>query len=123
MCEKEDDGYVPVFEDKDLKEGEITSIQEQHPELPILLAKVDGEVFAIGDQCPHWGVSLHGAWLHRFEDAYEYGWTIVCPQHGLHFSLRTGENVEILIAGGESTECKLRKFDCKVKDGKIWLRV
>jgi 3-phenylpropionate/trans-cinnamate dioxygenase ferredoxin subunit len=53
-----------------------------HPPFDILVAWVDGEVFAIEDACNHAGASLAEGWLE--------GECVVCPMHAYVFELRTG---------------------------------
>jgi nitrite reductase/ring-hydroxylating ferredoxin subunit len=91
--------------------------------MSLTIIKIGSEVFAISDQCPHWGLPLKDAWLHRYEDTDKFGWSIVCPQHGMRFSLKTGENVEDLLGGGDGSSYKLKTYDCKIKDGKICVRM
>jgi nitrite reductase/ring-hydroxylating ferredoxin subunit len=106
MCEKDSDGFIPVFEEKDLQEGTLEDISVQ--DLGVLLIKLEGKVYAISNACPHNGrilTDLHGYYLY-------------CKGHGLSFDIRTGES-EIC----PDSEYKLVKFDCKVKDGKIWIKL
>lgn len=108
MCEK--DGFIPVFEEKDLKEGTMEEISVQ--EIPILLIKKNGEVFAICDQCPHLGSPLAAGW----NGGYIIGCTRSCS--GFVYDIRTGKMVDY-----PDSEMKLTKFDCKIKEGKIWVRL
>jgi nitrite reductase/ring-hydroxylating ferredoxin subunit len=106
----ENDGFIPVFDDKDLKNNSFEEIEIQ--EIPILLIKMDGEIFAVANQCPHTGIPLSNGWR---------GYTIYCPRGDCNknaFDIRTGENIVNPHSGAN-----LIKFDCKVKDGKIWLRL
>lgn len=106
MCERDTDGFVAVFEEKGLKEGTLEEISVQ--DIGIILVKLDGEVYAISHECPHNGrilSDLHGS-------------SIYCKGHGLSFDLKTGEPEFCPNSG-----YKLVKFDCKVKDGKIWLKL
>lgn len=62
-------------------EGEIRRVQlgETH----VLLARVEGVVYAVADRCTHGKASLsHG---------YLDGWEIECPLHQGRFDIRTGE--------------------------------
>lgn len=54
-----------------------------HPPYDVLVAWVDGEVFAIEDACNHAGASLAEGWVE--------GDCVVCPMHGYVFELRTGK--------------------------------
>ena len=53
-----------------------------HPPYDILVANVDGTLFAIEDACPHSGRSLSGGHLE--------GRCIVCPGHGWRIDLSDG---------------------------------
>ena len=54
----------------------------------ILLAKVDGNVYAMNDVCTHAGALLHEGVLGR-----EAGnpCLLTCPWHAAHFDIRTGK--------------------------------
>ncbi len=71
---------VPLSELK-----EKTLVRVPHPPFDVLVAWVDGEVFAIEDACNHAGASLAEGWLE--------GRCIVCPMHGYVFELGTGKLV------------------------------
>ena len=58
-------------------------IRLQYPPFDILVAWIDGEVFAIEDACNHAGASLAEGWL---EDR-----CVVCPMHAYVFELETGK--------------------------------
>jgi nitrite reductase/ring-hydroxylating ferredoxin subunit len=53
------------------------------PPFDVLVAWVDGQVFAIEDACNHAGASLAEGWL---EDK-----CVVCPMHGYVFDLASGK--------------------------------
>jgi len=61
-------------------------IMKEHGGKQILLAKVDGEVYALNDVCTHQGGPLHDGELGR-EDKY----LVTCPWHDAHFDLRNGK--------------------------------
>lgn len=50
---------------------------------PVLIANVEGKYYAIGDVCTHAGGPLHQGRLSGNE--------VVCPWHGSHFDLATGQ--------------------------------
>lgn len=58
-------------------------VRISHAPFDIVVAWVDGEVFAIEDACNHAGASLAEGWLE--------GDCIVCPMHAYVFELRTGK--------------------------------
>jgi 3-phenylpropionate/trans-cinnamate dioxygenase ferredoxin subunit len=75
------DGDVVVAgRSADLAEGEMKRVELSGR--PILLARVEGQVYALDDTCSHAQVSLAGGWLD--------GHTVECPMHGAMFDLRDG---------------------------------
>ena len=50
---------------------------------PVLLARVDGQVYAASDRCTHRGGTLSKG---SFADG-----VVTCPRHGSRFDVRTGE--------------------------------
>lgn len=62
---------------------EKTTIRLEYPPFDVLVAYVDGEVFAIEDACNHAGASLAEGWLE--------GKCVACPMHGYVFDLKTGK--------------------------------
>jgi len=71
-------GRVPLAE---LREKGM--IRLAHPPFDVLVAWVEGDVFAIEDACNHAGASLAEGWI---EDR-----CVVCPMHAYVFDLRTGK--------------------------------
>jgi 3-phenylpropionate/trans-cinnamate dioxygenase ferredoxin component len=53
-------------------------------DVEVAVFKIDGEVFAIGNVCPH----QHTALLY---DGFVENGCVVCPAHGWIFDLRTGK--------------------------------
>ena len=49
----------------------------------VMLANVDGEIYAVEDFCPHARAFLSPGWLE--------GDRIMCPLHGAEFNVKTGE--------------------------------
>lgn len=76
--------------------------------LPVLLARVGGEVFAAENRCAHMGCPLSGG---RLE-----GHVITCPCHDWRFDLRTGEFLD-------APELSLKTYRAAVREGKIFLEV
>ena len=65
----------------DLAEGELLGASVDGR--PMLLAKVQGEIFALSNKCPHRGFPLH-------HNGRLDGHTITCAYHGGQFDIRTG---------------------------------
>ena len=64
----------------ELKEKEL--IRLPYPPFDVLVAYVDGEVYAIEDACNHAGASLAEGWVE--------GRCVICPMHAYAFDLKTG---------------------------------
>ena len=59
------------------------TVRLDYPPFDILVAYVEGEVYAIEDACNHAGASLAEGWLEEK--------CVVCPMHGYVFDLGTGK--------------------------------
>lgn len=65
---------------EELREGAVVGVKIG--ERQVLLAKVEGRVYALSNRCPHKGFPLHKG---RLE-----GHTLTCAYHGGRFDIRTG---------------------------------
>ena len=74
---------------------------------PILLANVDGVIYAVDDTCTHEDSSLSLGCL--------CGDKVKCTLHGSWFSVVTGEPSE------EPADEPLHRYQVKIKDEKIWI--
>jgi 3-phenylpropionate/trans-cinnamate dioxygenase ferredoxin subunit len=91
-----------TISESELAEGQMKGIHLKGK--AVLLARVDGQVYAVSDICPHAGCHLHTGILN--------GSVVMCPCHGWKFDIHTGEfEANSLI--------KLERFDCKTENGKI----
>jgi nitrite reductase/ring-hydroxylating ferredoxin subunit len=59
------------------------TVRLEYPPFDVLVAWVDGSVFAIEDACNHAGASLAEGWLEEK--------CVVCPMHGYVFDLTDGK--------------------------------
>ena len=75
--------YEKVAEANQLQPGEMKRFPLQNR--MILLANVDGAIYALDNKCPHLGGDLSAGVLD--------GTTVTCPRHGAKFDVRTGENL------------------------------
>jgi len=75
----------------------------------VLLARVNGQIYAIGDTCTHWGCSLASGNL--------VGDAVKCPCHGSEFSLRDGSAVQ-----GPASEPE-PVFEVRERNGQIEVRL
>jgi nitrite reductase/ring-hydroxylating ferredoxin subunit/uncharacterized membrane protein len=75
--------FTPVMAEADLPEGEMRKADLEGS--PILLAKRDGQIYALSNVCSHLGGPLNEG---KFE-----GCEVQCPWHGSRFSLEDGSVV------------------------------
>jgi nitrite reductase/ring-hydroxylating ferredoxin subunit len=101
-----EDGFVPVLEEKELKEGNMILVPVEGT--PVLFIKQKGLVFAINNRCPHMACGFSGGTLDDM--------VIVCPCHDWRFDLETGEYEE-------APGFRLTKYNWKIKSGKIWVKL
>ena len=72
--------FTKVAQAHEIPEGGMKVVEVEGER--IVLANVDGQYYAFGDECPHAGASLSGGYLE--------GETIECPLHGAAFDIKTG---------------------------------
>src|SRR5688572_29481390 len=95
--------FVEVGSVNDLDEGQMVGFEVD--DRRILLAKVEGEFFAIGATCTHERSNLdQGALL---------GHVVYCPLHYSAFDVRSGAVL------GPPAECPVPKHEVRVEDGKV----
>lgn len=66
---------------ENLKAGEMKKFSVSRKD--ILVANIDGTLYAMDNTCTHMGGSLADGELH--------GYTVKCPRHGAEYDIRTGE--------------------------------
>lgn len=72
----------------------------------IMVIKIENELFALLNQCPHLGCTLHKGEMD--------GYFIKCPCHDWVFDIRTGEFIA-------ATEIKLLLYQTKIVDGIVYI--
>lgn len=72
--------YVRVARASDIPNGTVTGVKAKGKEL--LIANVDGDMYAVGDRCPHLRGHLHNGELE--------GTVLECPLHGARFDVTDG---------------------------------
>jgi len=75
--------YLDVLEADDIKDGEMKEVNAAGH--GILIAKVGGKYYAVGNRCTHMGA--------RLVDGTLEGMIVTCPRHGSQFDLRDGSVV------------------------------
>lgn len=96
-------GYEKVAEDRELIEGQIL-YAEADDDTPLALIRLDGEVYALHNECPHRAGPLA-------EGVMENG-RLRCPWHGALIDPKTGE------ASAPAT-CRARRFKARIVEGDI----
>ncbi|MHB0995563.1 MAG: Rieske (2Fe-2S) protein [Elusimicrobiales bacterium] len=76
--------------------------------LPVLLARVGAEVFAVENRCAHMGCPLSAGKLE--------GLILQCPCHDWRFDLREGKFLD-------APELSIRKYEVEIREGKIFARL
>src|SRR6202142_1356124 len=94
--------------------GAIESVHETAPlsaevdGIPIVVVRCGPSIYAVEDRCTHDGEPLGEAEVEACE--------IVCPRHGAHFCLRTGEALT------PPAYEPVRVFATRIDDGRLWIR-
>jgi 3-phenylpropionate/trans-cinnamate dioxygenase ferredoxin component len=73
--------WIDVGNAADLSEAAPLSVEVDG--LAVVVVRCGNELYAVEDRCTHDGESLEGAEVESCQ--------IICPRHGAHFCLRTGE--------------------------------
>lgn len=100
--------FTDIYKDEELKEGEMVCVKTG--DIPVLLVRQNGKVFALVNTCSHLGGPLNEGEL--LNDS-----CVKCPWHGSVFSLENGEVVD-----GPATEAQ-PKFETRVRMGMIQVRL
>ena len=88
----------------ELWEGDMIGVRVE--DTPILLVKVDGEIRAYRNRCPHQEWPLDQGDLD--------GDVLTCSAHLWQFEVRTGR-------GLNPSDCALAAFPVRVEEGKAWV--
>lgn len=99
--------FTPVALLNALKTGKMLRVNAGDQN--ILLANVDGEIYAVEDMCSHEDASLYNGALK--------GRCVECPLHGSHFDLKTGEPQQ------EPATEAIKTFSVKVENEQIWVQI
>lgn len=99
--------FVAVLAESELADNTMKCVNAR--EIPVLLARTDGKIFALANTCSHLGGPLAEG------DLLDNN-CVRCPWHGSVFSLEDGS-----VVIGPATESQ-PKFDMRIKDGQIEVR-
>ena len=96
-------GYEAVADESAVAEGELLGVEVGGQ--PVVLGRVEGQVYAIGGICSH-------AYA-RLEDGELDGDVVMCPLHNSGFNIKTGDAIRL-----PALE-PVPRYDVVVQDGKI----
>ena len=99
-------GWISVLDDSALPEGQMTPVYPLG--VNVLLARVDGAVYAVSGKCAHMACPL---FMGRLE-----GYTVVCPCHDWRFDVRTGRFLD-------APELGLTVYPTKLEAGKLFVNL
>lgn len=99
-------GWVRVCATAELLPGESKVAWDG--DTPILVVNLDGDFYAVEDQCTHEDFELSAGTISDGQ--------VECTLHGARFDLRTGE------ALCAPAYAPVAKFPVKVEDGAVWTR-
>jgi nitrite reductase/ring-hydroxylating ferredoxin subunit len=88
--------------------GEMKGFEVQPVAVPILVANVDGRLYACSSMCPHEDVSLLGGGLS--------GTRVTCPGHAYEFDLATGRC-------GHDRALMLFRYETEVVDDELYVDI
>lgn len=100
--------YTRVCNVEDVGEGTAKVVDVNGTS--VLLAKLDGNFYAIDNICSHDGGDLG-------EGELVGDGQVECPRHGARFDIRTGEVTRMPAAVG------VDRYDVKVEDGSVYIAV
>ena len=85
--------------------GDSESLSADVDGLALLVVRCGSELYAVEDRCTHDGEPLEGAEVESCQ--------IICPRHGAHFCVRTGEALT------PPAYEPLRTYKVRLEDGRI----
>jgi 3-phenylpropionate/trans-cinnamate dioxygenase ferredoxin subunit/anthranilate 1,2-dioxygenase ferredoxin subunit len=103
--------FVKLAQGDEIPDGGM--IMKEHDGRQILLARVEGQVYAMDNICNH-----QGAELHEGELGQEGSHLVTCPWHAAHFDLRTGK-----VHQDTDWATDLETFGVELRDGDVYVDV
>ncbi len=104
--------YIKIADALAISNGEKKKIKLSDRD--ILLVKLEDQLYALDNKCPHMGGSL-------YEGIFS-GTAITCPRHGASFDVKTGKNLkEAKIAFVKIKVDDAKSYPVKEEDGYIML--
>lgn len=96
--------WTYVLDDSILHEGQMTVVFPLG--VNVVLARVDGSIYAVSGKCTHMACPLFTGKLN--------GYTITCPCHDWRFDIRTGKFLD-------ASELGLGVYPVKSETGKVYI--
>lgn len=104
---------VKLAEVSEIPEGGM--IAKEHEGAQVMLAKVEGKIYAMNNVCTHRGAPLNQGELGMAgADAH----LLTCPWHGAHFDIRTGKVYEDTPWARDTNA-----YEVEVKDGEVYIEI
>jgi nitrite reductase/ring-hydroxylating ferredoxin subunit len=97
---------VKVCHLADVVDNEMRAVQVRGVTWPVIVTRIDGELFACPGVCPHDDVALYTGDM--------TGGVITCPGHAYEFDLRTG-------TCKHDRALKLRRYPITIVGDEIWV--
>jgi nitrite reductase/ring-hydroxylating ferredoxin subunit len=98
--------HVRVCRLTDVVDDEMRAFRVAGVSWPVIVTRIDGELFACPGVCPHEDVELSSGEL--------TGSVIKCPGHGYEFDLRSGRCLH-------DRELTLRRYPVTVVGDEVWV--
>ena len=98
--------HVRVCKLADVADDQLRAFFVEGVTWPVIVTRVNGELFAVPGVCPHEDVALAGGDLH--------GTTLTCPGHGYMFDLRSGHC-------RHDAALELRRYPITIVGDEIWV--
>ncbi len=113
--------YKDIMAESEVTDGRMKSVDVDGKQ--VLIARVNGTVYAVSNNCPHVGGKLSEG---RLE-----GSVVTCPKHGSQFDVKTGKIVRWLQKEGllESLSKAVKQpqplaaYQVKVEGGRVFVAV
>jgi len=99
--------WARVATEGEVPAGELRAVSTDRG--PLVLANVDGDIYALEDRCSHQDYPLSAGEL-------EYD-RLECPFHGACFDVRSGKAVQL------PAVTPVRTFQVEVRDGGVYVRL
>ena len=103
MIEKD---WIYVMDESSLPDGSMSAVYPKG--VNVLLAKVQGKIYALDGKCAHMGCPLFFGSLS--------GHTLTCPCHDWRFNIMTGEFID-------TKQLKLKVYAARAENGKLFVNL